>query len=187
MWITFIGGAWSARLVASGKLILLRGCMGDPREYKWICSVRACVFDAVGGVERVCGFCFLVLWKKQQRSTTSYKCICWEGFGFGFGFGIQKKVKEESPINTTWESVPYSPLDRVEKSKWKQGLTDAWWFIIAYLLSFVNSEVSRLLYSLSLSLSLQLCLTLIVLVFFFVSKLWDLLNRWGGVVEDFCN
>ena len=34
MWITFIGGAWGARLVASGKLILLRGCFGDPREYK---------------------------------------------------------------------------------------------------------------------------------------------------------
>ena len=105
--------------------------------------------SCLGGGQRVCGFCFLVLWKKQQRSTTSYKCICWEGFG------IEKKVKEESPINTTWESVPYSPLDRVGKSKWKQGLTDAWWFIIAYLLSFVNSEVSRLLYSLSLSLSLR--------------------------------
>lgn len=44
MCITFIGGAWSARLVASGKLILLRG---GPREYKtlneFVLFARACL------------------------------------------------------------------------------------------------------------------------------------------------
>ena len=44
MWITFIGGAWSARLIASGKLILLRGVRGTHVSInEFFLFARACL------------------------------------------------------------------------------------------------------------------------------------------------
>ena len=162
MWITFIGGAWSARLIASGKLILLTGVRGTHVSInEFVLFARACLMLLSWRWTARVWFLFFSVVKEENNNKVLAISIFLEGFRFGFGIEKKKKSKRESPINMTWESVPYSPLDRVERIKWKQGLTDTWSFIIAYLLSFVNSEVSQLLYSLSLSLSLSLVAALL--------------------------
>ena len=172
MWITFIGGAWSARLIASGKLILLRGVRGTHVGInEFVLFARACLMLLSWRWTARVWFLFFSVVKEENNNKVLAISIFLEGFGFGFGIEKKKKSKRESPINMTWESVPYSPLDRVERIKWEARVDRH--VVIHYCISIVLCQLRGFpitLLSVSLSLSSQLCLTFIVLVFFFVSK-----------------